>query len=95
LGAAAHYLGQLDHLLGGYDDADRWFTEAMAIHERVESPLFVADTQSAWAALLADRANGDDHERARAMAEQALTTATAGGYGYIEADARRVLAELT
>jgi tetratricopeptide (TPR) repeat protein len=92
--AVAHYLGRLDHLLGRYDEADTYFTEAMAMHERLESPLLIAHTQAAWAALLADRSRRDDDIRARAMAERALSSATAGGYGYIEADALAVLSQL-
>jgi class 3 adenylate cyclase len=92
--AFAHYLGTLDHLLGCDDDANNWFTEAMTIHQRLESPLLIAYTQAAWSALLADRNQDDDHTRARAMADAALTTAGAGGYGYIEADARAVIERL-
>ena len=66
----------------------------MEIHQRMESPLLVAHTQAAWAALLADRNRDDDRARARDMAEKALATATTGGYGYIERDARAVLEQL-
>jgi class 3 adenylate cyclase len=92
--ALAHWLGILDHLLGRHDDAERWFEEAMAIHQGMESPLLVAYTDAAWAALLADRDRGDDRQRARAMAERALAVATDGGFGYIRADAQGVLARL-
>ncbi len=91
----AHYLGLIDHLLGRHDDADRWFGEAMAMHERFESPVLIAQTNVAWAGLLAERGTGDDHDRARTMATDALTAATAGGYGYIERDARDVLDRLS
>ncbi len=37
---------------------------------------------------------GDDRQRARAMAERAVTVATAGGYGDIQSDAQTVLARL-
>ena len=93
--AIAHYLGMIDHLLGRHDDANHWFGEAMALHQRFESPLLVAQTNAAWAGLLADRGTGNDHERARAMATDALTAATSGGYGYIERDARSVLERIT
>jgi hypothetical protein len=92
--ALSHYLGQLDHLTGNYDAAERWFTEAMAIHERVQSPMLIARTQAAWTAMLTDRNQHDDHTRARQMAHAALDAAIAGGYGYIEADARAVLDRL-
>jgi tetratricopeptide (TPR) repeat protein len=94
LPVVAEVLGRLDHLLGRYADADRWFAQAMAMHTRLQSPLLVASTSAAWAALLADRDAGDDAVRARTLAEQALTAATAGGYGYTEADARAVLNRL-
>jgi hypothetical protein len=81
----------LDHLIGDYDTAENWFTEALALHERVRSPVLVAQTNYACAALLADRGRDDDHERAHQMASAALDAATAGGYGYVEADARAVL----
>src|SRR4051794_32513417 len=89
--AFSHYLAMLDHLLGRFDDADRRFGEAMVMHERLGSPLLVAYTKAAWAAVLADRNAGDDHERARLMVEGALAAATAGGYGSVRADAAEVL----
>jgi hypothetical protein len=90
--AFAYSLGRLEHLLGRYDAAQKWFGEAMAIHERLESPLLVAYTQAAWSALLADQDPAD--HRARLFAEQALATATAGGYGYIARDATVTLERL-
>jgi class 3 adenylate cyclase/tetratricopeptide (TPR) repeat protein len=93
--AVCHYLGLLDHLSGRHDDAEHWFNEALQLHERIQSPLLIAHTQAALAALLADRDQHDDHTRARVMAQQALNTATAGGYGYIETDARAVLDRLS
>ena len=56
--------------------------------------LLIAHTDAAWSALLADRDRGDDRQRARAMAERAVTVATAGGYGDIQSDAQAVLARL-
>ena len=92
--SVAHYLGLLDHALGCLDDADEHFRQAMVIHEQLGSNLYIAHTQAAWAALLADRNRGDDHDRAIAMSEAALAAATAGGYGYVERDARSVLERL-
>lgn len=94
LPSVAHHLGLLDHRAGRLDDAEHWFTEALELHERVGSPVLVAQTQAAQAALLADRNRGDDGARAREMADAALATAIAGGYGYIAADARAVLERL-
>jgi tetratricopeptide (TPR) repeat protein len=92
--AFCHYLGLLEHVVGNYDDAEEWFTEALELHERVRSPILVAYTHAAWAEMLADRNQGDDHARARTMARAALDAAVAGGYGYIETDASAVLDRL-
>jgi class 3 adenylate cyclase/tetratricopeptide (TPR) repeat protein len=89
-----HYLGLLDHLDGQFDDADRRFTEALALHERVRSPILVASTQASWAALLCDRSQGDDVDRAGVLAHAALDTAGAHGYGNIERDAMAAIARI-
>jgi hypothetical protein len=93
--AIAYYLGLLDHVLGDYDAAAQWFSEALGLHQRVRSAVLIARTCASWASLLADRNQGDDHDRARMMARAALDAATAGGYGYIETDARAVLDRLS
>ena len=54
-GGVAHYLGLLAHTLDLHDEADQWFSQALAFHEAMEAPFFVAMTQTAWAGLLADR----------------------------------------
>ncbi len=75
-------------------DADKWFAEALALRERIQSPPLVACTQPAWAGLLAEGGAPDDRVQALEMAEHALTAATTRGYSYIEADARAVLSQL-
>ena len=90
-GSVAHYLGRLSHVLDRYDEADLWFTEALACHEGMEAPFFVAYTQTAWAALLIDRNQPGDGQRARTLLSAALPVATEGGYGYVERDARDLL----
>jgi class 3 adenylate cyclase/tetratricopeptide (TPR) repeat protein len=93
--AVSFYLGRLDHLLGRYDDAEHWFTEALELHQRVRSPVLIAQTHASWAEMLTDRDQGDDHARARKIARAALDAAITGGYGYIETDARAVLDRLS
>jgi len=92
LPSVAQHLGRLDHLRGKLDEADAWFARAETVHDGLDSPLLRAYNDTAWAALLADRRRGDDVDRARHLAERALAASTAGGFGYLEADARRVLA---
>jgi hypothetical protein len=90
-GSVAHYLGCLAHTLDLHLEADEWFRQALAFHEAMEAPFFVALTQAAWAGLLADRDQPGDRQRARALAEAALPVAGARGYGYVERDARSVI----
>ncbi|MCB1256978.1 MAG: AAA family ATPase [Microthrixaceae bacterium] len=88
--SAAHYLGCLDHILGNYNSAERWFEEALRLHSGMQSPILVATTQAAFAKMLV----AIDSERSRALASSAHKTAMAGGFGYIEADAASVLQQL-
>jgi hypothetical protein len=84
-------VGRLDHLLGDLDAADARFAVAHAFNEGLKSPLLDAYTDTAWAELCCDR---EDVDRARELATRALDAATAGGYRYIERDAREILARL-
>ena len=90
-GSVAHYLGRLSHVLDRFEEADSWFTEALDCHESMEAPFFVASTQAAWSALLIDRNQPGDVQRARTLLNIALPVATEGGYGYVERDARDLL----
>jgi len=93
-GAVAMHLGQLEHLLGRWDDAERSFAEGDVLHRRLESPMLIADNHTHWAATLADRNAPGDRDRARTFAAGALDVAITGGYGNIEARVRRVLDQL-
>ena len=48
-------------------------------------------TQSAWAAVLADRNQPGDAQHAQALLDASLPVATEGGYGYVERDARHLV----
>ena len=63
----------LAHTLDLHDEADEWFSQALAFHEAMEAPFFVALTQAAWAGLLADRGQAGDVQRARALAGSRAT----------------------
>ncbi len=93
-GSVAHFLGRLAHGLDRFDEADRWFGEALAHHEGLRAPYFVALTQVAWAVLLSDRNLPGDGQRARTLIDAALPVATERGYGYVERDARELLERL-
>jgi hypothetical protein len=90
-----HSLGRLERLLGRRDEADESFRLAHRLHTKLRCPPFVALTEVAWAQLLVDRARGHDMQRARAMAERALRTASEGGYASVEKEASAVLARLS
>jgi hypothetical protein len=94
-GAVAHYLGLLAHALHRHQEADRWFGHALAFHEAMEAPFFVASTQSAWAHLLVQRDELGDRDRARALLAAALSVAVERGFGAVERDARSVLARVS
>ncbi len=64
---------------------------ALAFHEAMEAPFFVALTQTAWADLLSDRDQPGDAQRARALIDAALPVARERGYGYVERNARSSL----
>ena len=65
-GGVSHYLGMLAHTLGLHDEADRWFAKSVALHEAMETPFFVAWSQTEWASLLVDRDQPGDLPQARA-----------------------------
>lgn len=86
-GPVAYPVGLLEALLGRHDEAESDFALALAINERMEAPFFIALTKVAWARMLAERGAGDDLDRARAMATDALALAVEGGYGAVERQA--------
>jgi hypothetical protein len=94
-GGVAHYLGLLAHALDRYEQADWWFRDALALHEAMEAPFFVALTQTAWADLLVQRDQLGDRDRARPLLEAALSAAVERGFGAVERDARSVLARVS
>jgi len=65
--AAAFYAGQLHALLGDVEAADRSFTHATGLHERMRAPAFVALTQAEHGRALLD----DDRTRAVHLLRQA------------------------
>jgi tetratricopeptide (TPR) repeat protein len=92
--AIGHYVAKLGHLLGRHEDADASFRRALAIHQQLEAPAFIAMTQVAWAAMLTDCGRLTDLDHARTLAADALHAAEQHGYGATERDARAVLRAL-
>jgi hypothetical protein len=90
----AHTIGRLEHVLGRLDDAEASFGRAAKLHSRLRCPSFVSLTEVAWAQLLLERNENDDHARARAMAERARHTASQRRYAGVEKAAAAILERL-
>lgn len=63
-GAFSLYCGMLAACLGRWDDAERHFTEALAMNERLGARPYLVRTRRAWAAMLLDRDAAGDRARA-------------------------------
>lgn len=66
-GALSRYLGLLAGLLERWDDAARHFEDALAMNERMQTPVWLAYTQYQYAAMLLACGASSDRERALAM----------------------------
>jgi hypothetical protein len=78
-GAAAHHLGLLAALRAQWSRAERYFAEALALHEQMDAPLFAARTRLAWARALLARGRTRDRGRAATLRREAVETARALG----------------
>jgi class 3 adenylate cyclase/tetratricopeptide (TPR) repeat protein len=93
-GPVGHYLGGLATVLGRYDDAEAFFTEAAAFNERIGAKFFAARTHLWWGRMLAQRDAPGDAARARDLLERARTAAADNGYANVERRATRALEHL-
>lgn len=66
-GSFALYCGMLAACLGRTDDAERHFTDALAMNERLGARPYVVRTRRAWASMLLRRNAPGDAERAREL----------------------------
>ena len=81
LGSAARYLGLLAATLGRFDAAEAFFEEALKQNTAMGARPPLARTQFDYAQMRLQRgeAKARDHERARELAAEALTTASEVG----------------
>ncbi len=93
-GPVSHFLGGLCTVLGRYDDAASYFSEAAVFNERAGATYFAAQTDLLWGQMLAERGAADDIEKARTLLERACTLATTHGYGGIELRSTLALRDL-
>ena len=94
LGPVSHYLGGLAAVLGRYDEAEAYFTEAAEFSDRVGAKFFLARARLWWGRMLVGRLGPGDAERARDLLAGAHDAAVEHGYGDVErrvAEARRGL----
>jgi tetratricopeptide (TPR) repeat protein len=93
-GAVDHYLGHLATVLGRYDVAEHHFTQALALHERLEAPFHVARTKLELGRMLMARGASGDIEAARAHLEEARDLAQRCGCALVEKRANDSLGQL-
>jgi tetratricopeptide (TPR) repeat protein len=91
----SHFLGGLATVLGRYDEADAYFTQAAALNDRTGAKFFAARTNLCWGKTLAERNASGDPERARKLLTRAHAGAVAHGYANVERRAADALALLT
>jgi tetratricopeptide (TPR) repeat protein len=74
LGSVSFLLGLLAHAMGRWDAALADLDEALAVHRRIGSPPWIANTNYASAAVLLTRDGPGDRERASALLAEVLRT---------------------
>jgi tetratricopeptide (TPR) repeat protein len=93
-GPVSHYLGGLATVLGCYDEADAYFTQAAAFNARANAKFFAARTNLSWGKMLAERNAQGDAERARELLVKARALSAADGYANVERRAAAALRQL-
>jgi tetratricopeptide (TPR) repeat protein len=71
IGSVARYLGLLAATLGRWDDAQRYFDEALVMNERIGARPWLAHTQEDYARMLLARDRPEDQEQAAELLGQA------------------------
>ncbi|MHC4995581.1 MAG: tetratricopeptide repeat protein [Planctomycetota bacterium] len=74
-GSFAFYCGRLAVCLGRHDDAQRHFSDALAMNERLGARPWVVRTRRVWADMLVDRGAAGDTAEARDLIATALPEA--------------------
>jgi len=87
----SHYLGLLAASLGRDSEAELYFSQAAATHERIGAAWGLAMTRLAWGRFLAARGNPEDLPKSLVLLRQSLNSARNQGYGLIERHATQAL----
>jgi hypothetical protein len=91
----ATHLGGLAAMLGLHDRAEAYLEEAAALNARGGMRFAEAYTNLLWGRMLRTRGGPGDAERARALLEQARSSAATRGYAMVERRAKAELSNLT
>jgi class 3 adenylate cyclase/tetratricopeptide (TPR) repeat protein len=86
-----YYLGLLAATLNRSEEAEAYFSQAAATHERIGAAWALAKTQLGWGSMLAARGEREDRDRATMLLEQALASAQDRGYALVAGRALRAL----
>ncbi len=84
-GAVSHYLGMLATTMKRWPTAEQHFQDALALHERMSAPPWIAHTQYQYARMLLARQQPGDREQAQGLFDTALATAQSLGMRRLEA----------
>jgi hypothetical protein len=87
----SHYLGLLAASLRRDSEAEFYFSQAAATHERIGAAWGLAMTRLAWGRFLAARSNPEDLPKALVLLRQSVDSARNQGYGLIERRATQAL----
>lgn len=90
-GVVWHYVGRGRLTLRDVDGAIEDLERALEAHQEMRAPHLIATSEVALAEALLASGGRQDLLRARTLAESALATAEACGYGYVRRDATAVL----
>ena len=93
-GAAARPLGRLATMLGQFDDAETHLRAALALHERLHAPYWIARTQLDLGELAITRRDPTDAATARELIQQAQRGIDEFGYGGLTPRVERLLQRL-
>ncbi|MGH8972172.1 MAG: hypothetical protein ACRD0C_03095, partial [Acidimicrobiia bacterium] len=92
LGTFSHHLGRLATTLGLFAEAEAYFLDAAAAHQRLGAPAWLARTRLECARMLLRRNGPADADRARSMLGGALGVARDLGLAGVERQAVSLLA---
>ncbi|MGI9602711.1 MAG: hypothetical protein ACR2QE_12555, partial [Acidimicrobiales bacterium] len=93
-GPTAGFLGLLATELEKYGDAERHFTNAEALCDRMGTRLFMAHNDVDHARMLSRRRARGDHDHARTLLDRALAIAAAHGYQAVQRHGDDILTRL-